>query len=67
MHAKVRAWLAQRPGFNVHDTLTYRSWLNQLERWFGPIIQRPIRRGSFSSDKVLIDKVDQFLVAYNKS
>ena len=52
-HAKVRAWLAQRPRFHVHYTPTYASWLNQVERWFGIItqraIQRAIRRGSFSS------------------
>ena len=29
-HAKVRAWLAQRPRFQVHDTPTYASWLNQV-------------------------------------
>ena len=48
-HAKVRAWLAQRPRFHVHYTPTYASWLNQVERWFGIITQRAIRRGSFSS------------------
>jgi putative transposase len=41
-HAKVRAWLAQRPRFHVHYTSTYASWLNQLERWFGIITQRAI-------------------------
>ena len=36
-HAKVRAWLAQRPRFHVHYMPTYASWLNQVERWFGLI------------------------------
>jgi putative transposase len=31
-HAKVRAWLAQRPRFHVHYTPTYASWLNQVEQ-----------------------------------
>jgi putative transposase len=53
-HAKVRSWLAQRPRFHVHYTPTYSSWLNQVERWFGIITQRAIRRGSFSSVKELI-------------
>jgi putative transposase len=39
-HAKVRAWLAQRPRFHVHYTPTYASWLNQVERWFGIITQQ---------------------------
>lgn len=48
-HPKVRAWLAQRPRSHVHHSPTYASWLNQVERWFGIITQRSIRRGSFSS------------------
>jgi hypothetical protein len=48
-HLKVRAWLSQHSRFHVHYTPTYASWLNQVERWFGIITQRAIRRGSFSS------------------
>ncbi|MEA5416250.1 IS630 family transposase [Synechococcus sp. BA-132 BA5] len=66
-HARVRAWLAQRPRFHVHYTPTYASWLNQVERWFGIITQRAIRRGSFSSVKELIAKIEQFVAAYNKT
>ena len=39
----------------IHYTPTYASWLNQVERWFGIITQRAIRRGSFSSVKQLTD------------
>ncbi len=48
-HVKVRSWLAQRPRFHAHYTPTCASWLNRVERWFGIITQRAIRRGSFSS------------------
>jgi putative transposase len=65
-HAKVRSWLAQRPRFHVHYTPTYASWLNQVERWFGIITQRAIRRGSFSSVKELIAKIEHFIANYNK-
>jgi len=65
--AKVRAWLAQRPRFRVHYIPTYASWLNQVEHWFGIITQRTIRRGSFSSAKELITKIEQFVTAYNKT
>jgi putative transposase len=65
-HAKVRSWLAQRPRFHVHYTPTYASWLNQVERWFGIITQRAIRRGSFSSVKELIAKIEDFIANYNK-
>ncbi len=66
-HAKVKAWLAQRPRYHVHYTPTYGSWLNQVERWFGIISQRAIRRGSFKSVKELIEKIQQFIDGYNKN
>jgi putative transposase len=64
-HAKVKAWLAQRPRYHVHYTPTYASWLNQIERWFGLITQQAIRRGSFSSVKELVTKIDPFVEHYN--
>jgi len=66
-HAKVKQWLAQRPRFNVHDTPTYASWLNQVERWFGIITQKTIRRGSFSSVKEPIARIEQFVETYDKT
>jgi len=66
-HPRVRAWLARRPHYHVHYTPTYSSWLNQVERWFGLITQRAIRRGSFSSVKELIQKIDAFVQHYNRT
>ncbi len=66
-HAKVKAWLARRPRYHVHFTPTYACWLNQVERWFGLITQRAIRRGSFSSVKQLIDKIQRFVDHYNNN
>lgn len=66
-HAKVRTWLAQRPRYQVHYTPTYSSWLNQVERWFGLITQRAIRRGSFGSVKELVQKIDHFVQHYNRT
>jgi len=64
-HPKVRAWLAARPRFHLHYTPTYASWLNQVERWFGLITQRQIRRGSFVSAQDLVAKIKTFVDAYN--
>jgi len=36
-----------------------------VERWFGIITQRAIRRGNISSIKELIGKIKQFIAAYN--
>jgi hypothetical protein len=43
------------------------SWLNQVERWFGLITQRAIRRGSFTSAQDLVRKIDTFVQHYNRS
>ena len=55
------------PASHVHYNPTCASWLNQVERWFGIITQRAIRRGSFSSVKELIAKTEQFVATCNKT
>lgn len=64
-HRKVKAWLARRPRFHLHFTPTYSSWLNQVERWFGLITQRAIRRGSFKHVRELVARIEQFVAHYN--
>jgi transposase len=66
-HPKVKLWLGRHPGFHLHYTPTYASWLNQVERWFGLITQQAIRRGSFRSVRELIRKIDGFVTHYNAS
>lgn len=64
-HPKVRAWLAKRPRYHVHYTPTYASWLNQVERWFGLITQKAIRRGSFKSVPDLVKRIERYVEHYN--
>ena len=66
-HEKVRGWLACHRRCQLHFTPSYASWLNQVERWFGLITQRAIRRGSFRSVKELVAKIEEFVTAYNKN
>ena len=66
-HPRVKAWLSRQPRFHIHYTPTYSSWLNQVERWFGILTQREIRRGSFASTRQLIDRIDTFVINYNSS
>lgn len=65
-HPKVKAWLAARPRWHMHFIPTYSSWLNQVERFFGLITEKAIRRGSFSSVKQLIKRIDHFVSHYNR-
>jgi putative transposase len=66
-HPKVRAWLAARPRYHLHFTPTYASWLNQVERWFGHVTQRAIRRGSFRTVRELVRRIEAFVAHYNAS
>jgi transposase len=65
-HPKVRSWLARHSRFHLHHTPTYSSWLNQVERWFGLITQRAIRRGSFSSVTDLRRRIELFVTQWNQ-
>jgi transposase len=64
-HPKVRGWLARHTRFHMHFTPTYASWLNQVERWFGLITQRAIKRASTRNVKQLIALIRQFVDHYN--
>ena len=66
-HPKVGAWLAKRPRFHLHFTPTSASWLNQVERWFGLISQRAIKRGSFDSVAQLVKTIEGFIANHNAS
>jgi putative transposase len=59
--------LARRPRWHIHFIPTYSSWLNQVERFFGLITEKAIRRGSFRSVKELVSKIDHFVTHYNKT
>ncbi len=64
-HPKVKAWLASRPRWHMHFTPTYSSWLNQVERFFALITDKAIRRGSFTSVRQLVQRIDQFVSHHN--
>jgi len=61
----VQAWLKKHPRFVCHFIPTSSSWLNLVERWFGELTQKAIRRGSFVSVPDLQKSIEDFLVAWN--
>jgi transposase len=60
-HPKVQTWLKRHPRFHLHFTPTSSSWLNLVERWFGEITRKRIRRGSFKSVKDLIEAIQDYI------
>jgi len=61
----VKQWLLRHKRFHLHFTPTSSSWLNMVERWFGEISQKRIRRGSFQSVKELVAAIEEYLDQYN--
>ena len=64
-HPKVKGWLKRHPRFISHFVPTSSSWLNLVERWFGELTSKRIRRGSFVSVEELTKAIEEFLSAWN--
>lgn len=63
----VKRWLQRHPRFHLHFIPTSSSWLNLVERWFGEITRKRIRRGTFKSVKELIEAIDAYLHEHNRN
>jgi transposase len=66
-HADVKAWLSKHPRFVIHYVPTSCSWLNLIERWFGELTNKRIRRDSFFSVNDLVAAIKEFLAAWNEN
>jgi transposase len=66
-HPRVQAWLKRHPRFVPHFVPTSSSWLNLVERWFGELTSKRIRRGSFGSVAELQQAIEEFLAAWNEN
>ena len=65
-HPNVKAWLEKHPRFILHFTPTSSSWLNLVERWFGEITRKRIRRGVFRSVPELVAAIEEYIRHHNK-
>lgn len=63
---KVKQWLARHPRYHVHFTPTSASWLNQVERFFGLLTDRRIRRGSFATVRQLETAIHAYVASHNE-
>jgi transposase len=66
-HENVKKWLAKHPRFHLHFTPTSSSWMNLIERWFGKLTEKAIRRGVFRSVPELIAAIEAYLAANNEN
>lgn len=65
-HPNVKAWLEKHPRFILHFTPTGSSWLNLVERWFGEITRKRIRRGVFRSVPELVAAMEEYIRCNNE-
>ena len=66
-HPSVAKWLKTHPRFVLHFTPTSSSWLNLVERWFGEITRKRIRRGVFKSVPELIGAIEEYVRVNNQN
>jgi transposase len=64
-HPHVQEWLQRHPRFVPHFIPTSSSWLNLIERWFGELTGKRIRRGTFASVGDLIAAIEDYMTAWN--
>jgi len=61
----VKRWLKTHTRFHLHFTPTSASWLNMVERFFGEITRKRIRRGVFTSVAELESAIMLYLENHN--
>lgn len=66
-HPRVQRWLQRHPRFIPHFIPTSSSWLNLVERWFGELTGKRIRRGVFLSVADLEKAIEEFLATWNSN
>ena len=63
----IRSWLAAHPRFVLHFTPTSASWLNLVERWFGELTTKQLRRGAHRSVRQLNTDIRAWIESWNNN
>jgi transposase len=61
----VQRWLLRHPRVQFHFTPTYASWLNLVERFFGLLTDKALKRGSHTSIAQLRAAILTYVEAHN--
>ncbi len=61
----IRRWLVAHPRFVLHFTPTSSSWLNLVERWFGELTTKKLRRGTHHSVRDLNADIRTWIKTWN--
>jgi transposase len=61
----IKKWLLAHPRFELHFTPTSSSWMNLVERWFGELTNKKIRRGAHRSVRALNADIRAWIQTWN--
>ena len=64
---KIQRWLATHPRFVLHFTPTSGSWLNLVERWFGELTTKLLRRGAHPTVRALNADIRNWIKNWNEN
>jgi transposase len=62
----IKKWLVRHPRYHFHFTPTSSSWINLVERWFGLLTEKQLRRGVHRSTVALESAIRNYLTHYNQ-
>ena len=62
----IRRWLLAHPRFSLHFTPTSSSWLNLVERWFGELTIKLLKRGTHRSVRDLNTDIRAWIDTWNQ-
>jgi transposase len=62
----IQRWLAAHPRFVLHFTPTSSSWLNLVERWFGELTSKLLKRGAHRSVRDLNTDIRAWIENWNQ-
>jgi transposase len=62
----IKRWLAAHPRFHLHFTPTSSSWLNLVERWFGELTTKLLKRGTHRSVPALNTDIRAWITTWNE-
>jgi len=63
----IKRWLQAHPRFHLHFTPTGASWINLVERWFGELTARKLRRGKHRSVAQLNADIEDWVEHWNEN
>ena len=63
----IKKWLLAHPRFVLHFTPTSASWLNLVERWFGELTSKLLKRGTHRSVRDLNTDIRAWMKTWNEN